>query len=739
MSSISSNKEATCWEEAYPIGNGSLGAMISGGYEEDHLWLNEDSVWYGKPLERENPEARLHLAEVREKILSGHADEAEEILKHTFTAIPESQRIYQPLGDCFIRLKNPSRLINCRRELNLQEAICKVEYETAVGKIVKEYFASNPGKAIFVRLTAEHGEKLNLEVYLKRENFQDEVRMEESGRIYLTGSLGQGGLEFSLGAQIRTEGGTAERIGEYLVVREAESVLLCLTGSTTFYYKENLQESLANILQEGMSRSYCDIREEHVKDYQSLFSRISLEIETDAANTDFPTAERLAQVRTEKKADGAMANLYFDFGRYLLISCSRKGGFPANLQGLWNHRIAPPWESKYTININTEMNYWPAWNCGLDVCTEPLFALLKRMRERGKITAQKMYGCRGFVAHHNTDVWADTAPQDTYIPATYWPMGGAWLSFLIWERYEYTLDVEWLRENYSVLEDAVQFFIDFLVEDEGEYVTCPSVSPENTYIMENGKTACVCAGPTMDTEILTDLFHAYLNAAKVLQIEDGQTKQAEMILAKLPPLRIGCHGQIMEWRRDYEETEPGHRHISQLYALFPSQQITPETPELYQAAAKTLERRLSYGSGHTGWSCAWLVNLYARLGNGEKAWQMLEKLWAESTFDTMMDNHPHVIGPVFQIDGNLGGVSGILQMLVQDYGHKVLLLPACPKEWRKGKLEGITLKGCATLSIFWDENTVKGSVKADADWNGTICFCNQTVQIQLKAGESQEF
>ena len=511
---------------------------------------------------------------------------------------------------------------------------------------------------------------------------------------------------------------------------------------------------MEELFTKAQEKGYEKLKTDHIADYRRLFGANRLQLMADDAgdaeaqtkqdedeekqSDGFTTEERLERVR-KGEIDLELITTYYDFGRYLLISSSRPGSLPATLQGIWNHRIQPPWESKYTININTEMNYWPAMECGLGECVEPLTSLLERMKESGRKTAEEMYGCRGFLAHHNTDIWADTAPQDTYIPATYWVMGAAWLSLIIWEYYEYTLDQEWLEKHYDTLEQAVLFFHDYLVEDQGEYVTCPSVSPENTYIMENGTHACVCAGPTMDNEILTDLFGAYLKASEILGRQNEITERTEKIKKKLPKIQIGKYGQIMEWREDYEEQEPGHRHISQLYGLFPSDQFNWETPELLQAAENTLERRLSHGGGHTGWSAAWLINLYARLGKGQRAHEMLKKLLSESTFDTLMDNHPHVLGPVFQIDGNLGGVSGIFQMLVQEYNHKVRILPACPKEWKRGSFQGVCLKGNAVLAFSFNEEKVFGSICAKSDWNGNVILGEKVVKLSIKAGEEREF
>ncbi len=774
---------AACWEEALPIGNGRLGAMIYGGTSIERLQMNEDSIWYGKPVDRHNPEARENLEEVRRLILGGRPDEAEELLRYAFSAVPQSERAYQPLANAELTMKGIREVSDYTRSLELGDAIVRVSFSTPKGRIRREYFASAKRNVIVVHLAAEGEETISLDALMTRERMADEIVIDREDRVFLTGNLGKGGLDYAVCCKAAVEAGDGKeplllgrgqskggsyvqrlinaedcamgRVGEHLVVRNAKTVTLYYAAIST-YYSEDLFAALNQAVDEAAAMSYEDLKAEHIADHQKLFGQVELELPEEEELQQLSTAERLERIQSGE-ADPGMSALYFDYGRYLLISCSRPGSLPANLQGIWNHRMLPPWDSKYTININTEMNYWPAERCGLAECMEPVFELLLRMRKNGRKTAREMYGCRGFLAHHNTDMWADTAPQDIYIPATYWTQGGAWMSLFVWKHFEYHQDREWLERYFPILEDAVLFYLDFLVEDQGEYVTCPSVSPENTYIMENGLHARVCAGPAMDNQILRDLFRAYLGACQVLgksrtgtpegavpdKNETGTSAEfavrAAQILTKLPPTRIGKYGQIMEWREDYEEEEPGHRHISQLYALYPSDQINvDETPELAEAARKTLERRLQHGGGHTGWSAAWIVNFYAQLGLGEDAMQMLTHLFTNSTFPNLMDNHPYPGGPVFQIDGNLGGCDAITQMILQDKGRHIRVLPACPAEWKCGRLTGLRLKGKAVIDIAWDEEKVTARISADADWNKTVFCGGQSVQCELSAGESRE-
>lgn len=742
MGKIWFDHPARKWEEALPIGNGRLGAMIFGGMRAERIALNQDSIWYGGPVDRVNPEARGHLDKVRALLLEGKISEAEEILRLTFSGTPQSERPYQALGDLeiFYGESEPDSIdeVTYRRELELDQGLVTEQYCAPGRKVIKEYFASFPHGVIAVRLQALEG-SISLEARLGRRRFFSRAGKLDESTIYMDGTLGDGGISWLAALRAECRGGESRVIGEHLVIKNAEEVILYLGCETSFYEKDCFQALCAR-LDAACKDGYEEVKRQHIADYQSLFGQVSLQIGKDM---DERSIEQQFKDGAESGFSGSFASLYFQYGRYLLISSSRPGSLPTTLQGIWNDAMEPCWDSKYTININLEMNYWLAEMCGLAECHLPLFDHLFRMWENGRHVAREMYGCRGFVAHHNTDIWGDCAPQDIYIPATYWVMGAAWLCTHVWRHYLYTQDEAFLKKLYPILEDAVLFFHDFLIEVDGKLMTCPSVSPENTYILPSGARGCMGVGATMDNEILRDLIEGYLKASSVLQknlelVNSEQVEKTRQLLERIPKLQIGRHGQIMEWREDYEEQEPGHRHISHLYALHPSNQITPDkTPELAAAAEKTLERRLAHGGGHTGWSCAWIVNFYARLGNGEKAWENLNRLWTKSTFCNLMDNHPMGPGYVFQIDGNFGATAAIAEMLVQSDEDRVKLLPALPKQWQDGSVRGLTVVGGVRIDLSWkDGKLAECTAVSSGDVEMVFQYGTEKKVCRLEAGES---
>lgn len=721
------DKPATAWQEALPVGNGRMGGMVFGDVFQEKIQLNEDSIWYGKPLDRINPESAENLPKIRELIFEGKIREAERLSLFSLSGTPAYERIYQTMGNLELRFDDSVReYSNYERELDLEDGIARTFYQIEDTIYEREVFASYPDQIIAIHLKAKGSRKLNFHCHFNRRKFINHVWHEGSDTIGFDADTGDGGINYCgmlRGACLRE--GQVKTIGEFLIIEDASEVILYLSAATTFRTLDPAK-ACRKTLNEVCKMSWDEVKTRHLVDYKMLYNRVSLTLGGNSRR-EVPTDIRLEELK--QREDNDLLALYYQYGRYLMISCSRPGSLPANLQGIWNDRMDPPWDGKYTININTQMNYWPAETANLSECHLPLFDLLRRMVTNGSRTAKEMYGCRGFVAHHNTDLYADTAPQDQYIPASYWVMGGAWLSLHIWEHYLYTEDLQFLKSNYDILKEAVLFFHDFLIEnEEGQMITCPSVSPENTYIMENGNKGCMCAGPSMDSQILYELFHAYLNASSLLG-EEELVEDTKILLDKLPKPQIGKYGQLMEWTKDYEEVDPGHRHISHLFAIYPGSMITKEeTPELYEAAEKTLRRRLEHGGGHTGWSRAWIILLWSRFNNGEKAHENVLELLKRSTFPNLFDNHPGKPDPVFQIDGNFGATQGITEMLVQSHNGRIHLLPALPKAWSEGHVRGIKLRGNIELEMSWENGMLKEAILTP----------NKDSTVKLSYGENSE-
>jgi alpha-L-fucosidase 2 len=771
---------ATKWPDALPVGNGRLGAMVFGNPALERIQLNEESIWDGEPgRNRSNPNAGEAVPKIRELLFAGRIAEAEALAVSGMLSVPQRMPCYQTLGDLHLDfaamgLKPETRVDDFRLELDLDTGICTTSFTHNGVSFEREIFSSAPDQVIVMRLTASRPGALSFTANLDRPGptaFQtastgNDSLVLEAKALPVNDNPGPPVKERQVGVGFHARllavaSGSAKAVtseAAALQIERADAVTLLIDCATSYRYPAAGGERLAVLegdparmkaavtrnLTAAAKRPYAQLRARHVTAHQGLFRRAEISLGPDP-NVAMPTDVRVQRIK-QGGEDIHLLPIYFQFGRYMLLSSSRPGTLAANLQGIWNESVDPPWGSKYTVNINAEMNYWLAERANLAECHAPLFALLRTTQASGQKTAQTYYQARGTVVHHNTDIWGDSGPIDG-LGGGIWAMGSTWMSLQLWDHFDYGGDTTFLRQQaLPTLRENAMFLLDYLLTAPagtpyaGMLVTGPSCSPENKYLLPNGKAYNLCMGPTMDIAITRAVLSRFVEAStRAGAAQTDEVVRAQQALERLPAYRITHDGRLQEWPEDYADQEPGHRHISHLFGLFPEAQITPQTtPELARAARVTLDKRLAAGSGSTGWSRSWIVNCMARLEDGDAAYANLLELFRQCTRHNLFDVCGLKENSPFQIDGNLGAPSGMCEMLLQSHGGVLRLLPALPKAWPDGEFRGLRARGGLEVDLGWQSGrATAASLRASQDGKVTLAAPKgQTIRGVLEGGKA---